>query len=79
MSEKALKHPSDHSDKGPAFLAIALVFTTLAFCLVLARVYVRVWVKHAFGWDDVFIILATVSASHTLNGCVTDFTRFWRS
>lgn len=47
-------------NKGPAFLTVALLFTVLAALTVLLRVYVRVWIKRAFGWDDGIIILSTV-------------------
>lgn len=47
-------------NRGTAFLAVALVFTIIAFCFVLTRVYVRLWLKRAFGWDDGMAILAMV-------------------
>ena len=49
------------SHRGPAFLAVAVTFTTVASVIVFARLHVRILVKHAFGWDDVFIILSLVS------------------
>ena len=48
-------------NKGPAFLTVALLFTILASVFVVLRVYVRIWVKPAFGWDDGMIIFAMVS------------------
>ena len=48
-------------NKGPAFLTVALVFTIIALMFVLVRIYVRIWVKHAFGWDDGMVILSMVS------------------
>ena len=60
--------PSERQNKGPAFLAIVLLFTILASVFVFLRVYVRIWVKPAFGWDDGMIIFATVSLKTDLSG-----------
>ncbi|KAL2058661.1 hypothetical protein ABVK25_001391 [Lepraria finkii] len=49
-------------NKGSAFLSVALVFTIIALMFVLARIYVRIWVKHAFGWDDGMVILSMLLA-----------------
>lgn len=52
--------PGGRQNKGPTFLAVALVSTILALSFVLTRVYVRVWLKRAFGWDDGMVIVAMV-------------------
>ena len=53
-------HPDQLQDKGPAFLAVALVFTIIAFFFVLTRVYVRTCLVRAFGWDDAMVIFSMV-------------------
>ena len=52
--------PGGPQDKGPALLAVALAFTISALLFVLPRVYVRIWMNNAFGWDDVMVIVAMV-------------------
>ena len=66
MSQLSAPPLGERQNKGPAFLAVALVFTILASIFVFLRVYVRVWVKPAFGWDDGLIIFATVSLENVL-------------
>ena len=61
MSQLSAPPLVKRQNKGPAFLAVALLFTILASIFVSLRVYVRVWAKPAFGWDDGLIIFATVS------------------
>ena len=61
MSQLLAPPPGGRQNKGPAFLAVALLFTILASIVVFLRVYVRIWVKPAFGWDDGMIIFAIVS------------------
>jgi len=61
MSVSAHPPPMGRQNKGPAFLTVALVFTITALMFVLLRVYVRIWVKHAFGWDDGIVVLSMVS------------------
>lgn len=50
-------------NKGTAFLVIALLFTTLALMVVGLRIYIRIWISRAFGWDDGMIIFSLVSPS----------------
>ena len=52
--------PGGPQNKGPAYQAATWVFTTVAFFLVLTRVYVRIWLKCAFGWDDGMAVFAMV-------------------
>ncbi|KAL8767838.1 MAG: hypothetical protein Q9194_005872 [Teloschistes cf. exilis] len=48
-------------NKGPSFLATALVFTIIALVFVSLRLRVRTWVEHSAGWDDGMIVFSTVS------------------
>lgn len=49
MSASSQPPAGGRQNKGPAFLTVALVFTIIALMFVLVRVYVRIWVKPAFG------------------------------
>jgi len=60
MSASSQPPPGGRQNKGPAFLTVALVFTIIALMFVLVRVYVRIWVNPAFGWDDGMVILSMV-------------------
>ena len=72
MSSLLLPPPGGRHNKGPAFLTVALLFTILAFISVILRVYVRVWIKPNFGWDDGIIIFATVGLrAHLLSSMLT--------
>ncbi|KAL9589098.1 MAG: hypothetical protein Q9203_002111 [Teloschistes exilis] len=49
-------------NKGPSFLATALVFTIIALVFVSLRLRVRTWVEHSAGWDDGMIVFSTILA-----------------
>ncbi|MCJ1347138.1 hypothetical protein MMC31_005359 [Peltigera leucophlebia] len=53
----------EKENRGTAFLVIALFFTILAFIFVSLRIYTRIWITRAFGWDDGTIILSLVLAA----------------
>lgn len=53
----------DYENKGTSFLIIALFFTILALMFVSLRIYTRIWITRAFGWDDKLIILSIVTFS----------------
>jgi hypothetical protein len=47
---------------GPKLIASTAVVTAFAFIAVVLRMYVRVVVIKAVGWDDKFTVLAMVSS-----------------
>jgi len=44
--------------RGPAVVIVNSIFITLCVIIVVLRLYVRIFVKKWFGWDDVFIVFA---------------------
>ena len=60
MSEVLGPPPGGRQTKGTTFLAIALTLTIIASIVVTVRVYIRIWVKRTFGWDDGLIIISLV-------------------
>lgn len=48
-------------ERGTTFLAVVLIFTALAIVFVLLRIYIRIWIRHSFGWDDGMVIVSMVS------------------
>ena len=59
---EALSEPSGgDQNKGPVFSAFAITFCALACVSVLLRLYVRVRMIRAGGWDDVCICFALVN------------------
>lgn len=61
MSATSQKPQSERQDKGPGLLVVAFLLTFVASIVVTLRVYIRIWVKHTFGWDDGFVIFSLVS------------------
>lgn len=51
----------DPVTRGPALVIINSIFVTIATLTVAARLYTRIVIKHWFGVDDFFIILALAS------------------
>lgn len=47
-------------NRGPQVRAVACTLFSLAIAALLLRIYVRVKIKKAFGWDDWFMVLAMV-------------------
>ncbi|MCJ1366388.1 hypothetical protein MMC16_005516 [Acarospora aff. strigata] len=62
MSEVLGPPPGGRQTKGTTFLAIALTLTIIASIVVTVRVYIRIWVKRTFGWDDGLIIISLLLA-----------------
>ncbi|KAF2451468.1 hypothetical protein P171DRAFT_425969 [Karstenula rhodostoma CBS 690.94] len=52
MSEQTIPN------RGPQLVAVGSTFASLAFASVLLRIYVRIRLVRAFGWDDAFMIAA---------------------
>jgi hypothetical protein len=50
-------------NNGPAILAEYYVLLIFSLALVVLRSYVRIHVKHNWGWDDTSIVIAWVSSS----------------
>ena len=61
MSELSQSLPGKRQNKGTAYMIAALTFTVIASVVVSLRVYIRIWVKRTFGWDDGLIIFSLVS------------------
>lgn len=47
--------------RAPVLRAVMWVMSIVPLIVVLMRLYVRVFLKRVFGWDDFIIIIATVS------------------
>lgn len=60
MSATLQEPPGGRQNRGTSFLVVALTFTIIASIVVTLRVYIRVWVKRAYGWDDGFIVSSLV-------------------
>lgn len=52
-----------NENRGTSFLVVTLFFTILALIFVSLRIYTRIWITRAFGWDDGMIIFSLVSFS----------------
>jgi hypothetical protein len=48
-------------NRGPELLIIIWIFTVLTILVVGLKLFTRVNILHAFGFDDFFIIISTVS------------------
>ena len=44
----------------PTFIGILILLLVLGLIPIVARVYVRIYIKHAFGWDDIWIVVGWV-------------------
>jgi len=53
--------PNPSSDRGYILNVIQGIFLALAFTSLIVRMYVRIKVTRNLGWDDFFIVLATVN------------------
>lgn len=53
----------NYESRGPELFAVATTFVSLAAITVILRVYVRVFLVKAFGWDDAWMIVALVSSA----------------
>ena len=42
-------------------MVVALIFTITASIVPGPRVYIRIWIKRTFGWDDGLIIFSLVT------------------
>lgn len=57
--------PANYDDpvtRGHALLVLMIFFSVLVVISCAGRFYSRIYIKHWFGWDDGFIIIALVSA-----------------
>ena len=61
MADALSPSTEGRQNKGPMFLSLVLVFTIIALLVVLLRVYVRIWITRAFGWDDGMVVASMVS------------------
>src|SRR5436305_10454381 len=59
MSSAAPPPDGDHN-RAPLLLTIAAVTFVAALSSVIARIYTRLRISHAFGWDDYTIVAAMV-------------------
>ena len=53
--------PGANVDRGPGYMACGLVTTIAALIAVCLRMYVRMRIVHAVGWDDWMIVFAVVT------------------
>ena len=60
MSGATQGSPQGVQNKGPAFVVVALIFTITASIVTCLRIYIRIRIKHTFGWDDGLIIFSLV-------------------
>lgn len=51
-------------DRGPYLIAVEVVLFFFTAVVVLGRIYTRRWIIRSFGWDDWFIIPATVRIAY---------------
>lgn len=49
------------ANKAPLGLGIQLTLTAIMIIVVALRIYTRMFLVRALGWDDVFILMASVS------------------
>lgn len=62
--------PDGDVDRGPTISAVVWVECAIASALLLARLWTRLRILKAFGWDDAFICLALVGGSrHSSRDC----------
>jgi hypothetical protein len=47
-------------DQGPELVITTIVLSTLAVVIVVGRIYGRMFIMHIQGWDDLFMVFATV-------------------
>lgn len=52
---------NDPETRGDTLLILMVIFSVLVVLACLGRFYSRIIIKHWFGWDDGFIIVALVS------------------
>ena len=52
---------SGTQNKGPTFMVVALIFTITASVVTGLRVYIRIWIKRKFRWDDGLIIFSLIN------------------
>ena len=45
---------------GPPIIILTAVFLAIVLFVLALRIFTRVWIVHAFWWDDFTIILAVV-------------------
>jgi len=57
-------NPNPSLDRGYILNIIQGIFLALAFASLAARLYVRTRITKNLGWDDFFIVLATVNSLH---------------
>ena len=70
LSHPTVKKPIDMAtttrpqadNKGPELLEISWTFCSMAILVTALRVVARFRTNHSIGWDDLFIIIATVSS-----------------
>ena len=74
MGETSRDPPEERQNKGTAFMVVTLTFTVIASVVVNLRVYIRIWVKRTFGWDDGLIIFSLVKATSCNSHCVIRLT-----
>ncbi|WEW60816.1 hypothetical protein PRK78_006304 [Emydomyces testavorans] len=55
--------PDGDINKGPQLIVLSWVAFSLALTIVLARMWTRTRIIHAFGWDDASMVLALICAS----------------
>lgn len=53
--------------RGAQGMAVSIVFTGLATCFVLARLYTRIWLMKRIEANDWMILTALVSIQHELD------------
>lgn len=51
---------NENDDKGPKILAVLWTLTALTFCMVTARIFIRLKMLKSFGIDDYLIIISMV-------------------
>lgn len=64
-------------NRGPQLQAVCSTFVSLAFVSVLLRIYVRLRLVKAFGWDDWFMVLAMVRRANIQSMNSTDVRSFF--
>lgn len=52
---------ADCGDWGTSIIAITALLEALVLVIIALRIYTRIWIAHAFWWDDFTMILAVVS------------------
>ncbi|KAF2140909.1 uncharacterized protein K452DRAFT_288317 [Aplosporella prunicola CBS 121167] len=68
----------DPVTRGPSLVVVNAIFIALVNVIVLARLYTRIFIKRWFGSDDVFIILAFITAiGLTVNVIIANTSCYW--